>query len=191
MIQKQLSVTVVLSLCLVVFGCSAKTSNPTATAAAKTARQSDPIVNAYVAAMRDDLSHGKVGIINNVMQLDDQEARIFWPIYQEYEQELFDLGDARVEGIREFVGDEKSGKLNNPTASRLATAYFDYETKRLELVKKYYGIISEKLSPVRAAQFTQIEHRVGTVVDLLIASELPLITPAPEAAPARASSAAQ
>ena len=38
-----------------------------------------------------------------------------------------------------------------------------------------YDTYAKLLSPVRAAQFAQIEHRVGTVIDLVIAAHLPLI----------------
>lgn len=175
-----------LLICVLLSGCAADNGTaptPAASAAsaqapraaAKARPNQSQAVDLYVAAIRDDLSRGKVGIITDAMQLNADEAKIFWPIYQEYEAELFDLGDARVEGIRQFVSAELSGTLDNARASGLATAYFGYEGSRLELLKKYHGIIAEKLSPVRAAQFTQIEHRVGTVVDLLIASELPLI----------------
>jgi hypothetical protein len=176
------------ALALIASGCAsneAASPAPAATPVASGAAANPPTataVNQYVAAMRADLSRGKVRIINEVMQLSPQEAGVFWPVYQEYEAELFDLGDQRVEGIRQFVTAERGGKLDNAQSTRLATAYFEYEGKRLELLKKYHGLIAERLSPVRAAQFTQIEHRVGTVVDLVIASELPLIKPA---APAR------
>ena len=48
------------------------------------------------------------------------------------------------------------------------------ETDRLGLLKKYHELIANKLSLLYAIQFLQIEHRVNTVIDLMIASELPL-----------------
>jgi hypothetical protein len=35
--------------------------------------------------------------------------------------------------------------------------------------------VSKELSPVRAAQFAQIEHRVSTAIDLLLAAQTPLV----------------
>src|SRR5438067_6174437 len=57
----------------------------------------DPVIDAYVGAMRADLSDGKVQIINRVMNLSTKEGQVFWPIYEAYESELFDLGDQRVD----------------------------------------------------------------------------------------------
>src|SRR5215212_2127769 len=53
----------------------------------------DPVLDAYVGSMRADLSCGKVHIIGGVMNLGNDEAKVFWPIYQDYESELFELGD--------------------------------------------------------------------------------------------------
>lgn len=145
-------------------------------AAAATGVPRSEVLNAYVRSMRDDLSRGKVGIINDVMQLNADEAKVFWPIYQAYESELFELGDQRTAAIRQFAKDISDNRLDDSEATRLTDQYFDYEAKRLTLLKKYHGEITKELSPVRAAQFAQIEHRVGTVVDLMIASEFPLLS---------------
>ena len=165
---------------MLICGCAAKSQpqKPAAPAAARASAASlprDPVIDAYVGAMRADLSEGKVQLINGVMKLSVDEGKIFWPIYEEYESELFELGDQRVELIRKFAAAQRLGKLSDQEASTLADGYFQFESQRLDMLKKYHGIISKELSPVRAAQFSQVEHRVGTVVDLMIASEVPLV----------------
>jgi hypothetical protein len=135
----------------------------------------DDPVRAYVDAMRDDLSHGKVDTITRMMHLSAAESAVFWPIYQDYETELFALGDQRVELIRQFIAWQQSEVPDANRASELADGYFHLEAARLDLTKKYHATIAKELSPLRAAQFTQVEHRAGTVIDLLIASQMPLI----------------
>jgi hypothetical protein len=166
-----------MALCgLVLLGCEAnqKDKDQAKGTLSPQARKSDPVY-AYVDAVRNDLSDGKVQIINQVMRLTPEESKVFWPIYHDYEEELFDLGDQRVEVTRNFVKAQSGKAMDDKQATALADGYFKFETDRLELLKKYHKRISEELSPVRAAQFTQIEHRVGTVVDLVLASELPLV----------------
>ena len=147
-------------------------------------RRDDPL-SAYVASARRDLTDGKVTLINDVMRLSGDEAAKFWPLYHEYEAELFALGDRRVEMTRRFLNAQATGTFDDAAAETLATEWFDVESQRAELVKTYHDAIAAELSPLRAVQFAQIEHRVGTVVDLMIASELPLIRTAP---PTRTSS---
>jgi hypothetical protein len=145
------------------------------------ARRADRVY-AYVDSARHDLSDGKVTIINRVMQLSPEESAKFWPIYHDYEEELFALGDKRVEMTRAFVNAQSTQSFDNDRAAALAKDWFETESQQLELLKKYHDKIAAELSPVRAVQFTQIEHRVDTVIDLMIASELPLV----RAEPARA-----
>jgi hypothetical protein len=135
----------------------------------------DP-VERYLRAARADLSRGKVQIITSVMSLSASEAKVFWPIYEDYEQELFDLGDERLALIRRFAAAQRNGALDDDGNARdIAAAFFDLQARQLELLKKYFAIIADKMSPVRAAQFAQVEHRVNTVVDLMIAAEVPLV----------------
>jgi hypothetical protein len=132
-------------------------------------------LRAYVEALRADLSNGKVRTINGVMKLSDDEARVFWPIYKDYEDELFENGDRRVALIKQYTTLTATRSMTDGNARELVPAWFDFESQQLELLKKYHGILQEKMSPVRAAQFVQIEYRFALVVDLSIASELPLI----------------
>ena len=133
----------------------------------------DP-VQAYVDAIRAELSYGKVNLINDVMKMSDKEAETFWPIYHEYEIELFEIGDRRLELIERFVAAHKGKNLNGSEAKAMALDWFKLSVDRIELFKKYHSLIAERLSPARAILFIQIENRINMVIDIMIASELPL-----------------
>jgi len=135
----------------------------------------DDGVKAYVDEVRGELSDGKVQLINQIMTLSPAESAKFWPIYHDYEEELFSLGDERVEMTRKFVTAQSTHSLDNDRAAALADDWFRIESRRLELLKKYHQRIATELSPIRAAQFAQIEHRVGVIIDLVLASELPIV----------------
>ena len=47
--------------------------------------------------------------------------------------------------------------------------------ERLDLWKKYHQQISFAVSPVRAAQFLQVENQMAIFVDLNIATEMPMV----------------
>src|SRR3954452_24356759 len=162
---------------LLVAGCASQPGAEAKGSDAKMAAAKAPRdrVNAYVDLLRADLSDGKVAIINQVMKLSDEEARAFWPIYRDYEEELFENGDQRLTLIRQYVTALSADAMTDAKAKEMAAAWFAYQNQELEVLKKYHGLIEQKLSPVRAAQFAQIEHRFGLVVDLALASELPLV----------------
>lgn len=135
----------------------------------------DDGVAEYLKTVRIDLVEGKTDLINDVMGLSGPDAEVFWEIYSEYEAEYFALGERRRELERELAERSWSGTLNDESAARLARAFLELRREMLELITRYHARISSELSPVRGAQFLQIEHRTGTVVDLIVASEMPLI----------------
>ena len=89
--------------------------------------------------------------------------------------DLAAIGDERVKLIEAFTDAHAENRLKGQIATRLAADWFAQEEARLALTKKYHAILSEKLSPLIAAQFVQIEHRIATVTDVMIASEMPLL----------------
>jgi hypothetical protein len=129
----------------------------------------------YLEMMRADLNSAKVDTINRVLKLNETEAQKFWPIYKEYEVELGKLGDERLLMIERFVQAQTGNTLDNKLASRLSDKWFNLQKIRLDLWKKYYDKIAEAVSPIRAAQFVQVEHEVALLVDINIASEMPSI----------------
>ena len=135
--------------------------------------QEDP-VQAYIDTVRIELAEGKVRLISETMRLSDEEAKVFWPLYQEYEIELFEIGDRRLELLERFVAAQQTKALEDLEAEKMVLDWFQQETDRLGLLKKYQRLIANELSALRAIQFLQIEHRVNTVIDIMIASELPL-----------------
>jgi len=142
----------------------------------------DP-VHAYVDALRIELAEGKVGLISEVMHLDDDQAEIFWNLYQDYERELFALGDRRLELMEEFREALRAQALTDELATDLAGRFFALQADRQALIQTYFGLYSESLSPLAAAQFTQLESRFNTMIDLLFAVDTPLISAAAMSAP--------
>ena len=135
--------------------------------------QKDP-VHAYIDSVRVELAEGNVRLINETIGLSDEEVKVFWPLYQEYETELFALGDRRLDLMDRFIVSDEAKDLDNSEAQKIAAEWFDLEAARLALWRKYHKRIADRLSPLRAIQFVQTEHRISTVVDIMIASELPL-----------------
>lgn len=141
-------------------------------------------VRAYLELLRSDFNSTKIRTINQVMELTGPEAEVFWPIYRQYEKELAAVGDQKLALIREFMAHYRNGTLNNENAKPMAKRWLKNTQARLDLWNKYYKKLSKELSPIRGAQFLQIENQMALFVDMSIASEMPTIgLPAPEKAP--------
>lgn len=142
--------------------------------AAPAAKVDDNIYN-YLQLLRSDFNSGKVEIINRIMKLDAGDAKKFWPIYREYENELGRQAVSRAEFIAEFIQSHQDGTFDNARAKDMAKRWFKAQRARLDLIEKYHGRIEKALSPIQAGQFLQIENQLGIFIDLTIASEMPLV----------------
>ena len=131
--------------------------------------------------LRSDFNSTKIRTLNQVMKLTAPEAEEFWPVYRNYERELAALGDRKLALIRDFATHHQAGTLNDQNSREMAGRWLANAQDRLDLWKKYHQQISDAVSPIRAAQFLQVEHQLALFVDISIASEMPVIGSAPKA----------
>jgi hypothetical protein len=133
-------------------------------------------VQAQFEVLRSDFNATKIRTLNQVLKLTASEAEAFWPIYRGYEKELAAVGDQKLALIREFFSHHQNETLNNANARQMAEKWLKNVQARLDLWKKYQKKISRGVSPVRAAQFLQVENQLALFADLAIASEMPQVT---------------
>ncbi|MBX3390582.1 MAG: hypothetical protein KF691_14125 [Phycisphaeraceae bacterium] len=125
---------------------------------------------------RSDSNATKIRVLNQALKLTPEEAAKFWPVYQKYEKELNSVIDRRIALIRKFVTLSNEGGLDNANAAMLSTEWLQGEQDRLDLWKKYNKEIGAAVSPIRAAQFLQVEHQIALLMDLDVASQMPAVT---------------
>lgn len=89
------------------------------------------------------------------------------------------VGDRKVTLIREFFAHHQARTLTDQNSRELADQWLRNAQDRLDLWKKYHDRVSEGVSPVRAAQFLQVENQMAIFVDLSIASEMPTVGSSP------------
>ena len=128
---------------------------------------------AYAQLLRMDLKAQKEAIIRETMQLDPQQAAAFWPIYRQYDGEQTKLWDQKVAIVENYAANFLT--MTNEKADELAQQVMQLDEKRMALREKYYAIVKKALSPILAARFFQVENQIQLIVDLQIASNLPII----------------
>ena len=129
-------------------------------------------VQEYIKLLRQDVRTEKAKLIGAVMQLDTDQAAKFWPIYKDYEAELDKVNDLRVANIVEYS--RVYSNLTDEKADELIHNAMDFQKQRNELLGKYYGRFKDALGAVTAARFVQVEHQLLLIIDLQIASQLPI-----------------
>jgi hypothetical protein len=130
-------------------------------------------IAAIIDLIRADLSTQKKSVVNNVMQFSEADAKIFWPIYEQYQMEYSKIGNETAALIKEYV--ESIDTMTDSKAASLMTRTFDLRKRALALRIKYYEMVSKALSPIKAAKFMQIDSQLVGMLDLQITSNLPFI----------------
>ncbi len=67
------------------------------------------------------------------------------------------------------------GSMTEAKAGDLISRAFDLEGRRTALKRQYFEQFKEALGAVAAARFIQVENQLLMVIDLQIASSLPLV----------------
>ncbi len=146
---------------------AAKATQPPATDAQK------KNIQQYIELLRADVRQEKSQIMGAVMQLDVSEAAKFWPIYEEYDEELTTLNNLRSENIQDYA--RSYTKMTDEKADELIKRSLEYQQRRSELLGKYFERVKQSLGAITAARFLQIEHQLLLIIDLQIASSLPIV----------------
>lgn len=128
---------------------------------------------AYIQLLRTDLNARKEQIVKETMQLDDKQARIFWPIYKDYEADLDKLGDEKLEIIQEYAANFMT--MTNEKADELAQRVMALDDQKIALRRKYYDLMKKSLPAVLVVRFFQVQNQIQLLVELKIASYLPII----------------
>ncbi|TEU03337.1 MAG: hypothetical protein E3J22_08845 [Candidatus Aminicenantes bacterium] len=127
----------------------------------------------YIELLRQDIKKDKVEIITVVMDFTEEQVGIFWPIYREYDLELTKIGDERLAMIKDYA--EHYQTLTDEKAKELMEKVFQLQQKRVKLRRAYFKKMDKVLPSKVVAKFFQLEHQIILLLDLQIASELPLI----------------
>jgi hypothetical protein len=141
-------------------------------------------LDSYIEVMRSDLRTKKMEIIQSNMHFTQQESSAFWPIYRDYEFELRKIFDEEVALIKDYS--EHYENLTDEQAKTMLEKVMDIQSKRLAVNRKFVSKFNQALPPRVVARFFQLERRIDLMVDLKLASELPLVksTGGTEAVPA-------
>jgi hypothetical protein len=137
-----------------------------------TADAKEKNIQEYIELMRSNVRDEKSQIMGAVMQLNIDDAAKFWPIYSQYDAELTQVNNLRVENIKDYANNYS--QMTDAKADELVQRSLDYQKQRGELLAKYYQVMKQSVGAINAARFLQVEHQLLLIIDLQIASSLPI-----------------
>jgi hypothetical protein len=132
-----------------------------------------PLTDTDIKLMRTDVQANKERIIADTMQFTDAESGTFWPVYREYSHDQQVIGDERVQLIKDYASSYDS--MDDSKARDMVQRMINIEDKTLNLREDYWPKFMRALGAKRAAKFYQVDNRLTLMVNLQLASAIPLI----------------
>ena len=139
----------------------------------QTPQQAQMTPEQYFDLLREDLNKDRVAIVGAAMELNSEQSSGFWQIYNEYEVERQQLGDREVALILSYA--ESYQSMTEQKARELATEALDLREAQLALLRSYVERLDGALGPIVAARFMQVENQIENLIDVQLASQIPLI----------------
>jgi hypothetical protein len=130
-------------------------------------------LSAAIADLRQEAGKDRRTIVKANMLLTESEAKTFWPLYDDYRADVDKINDRKVDLIKDFVA--KRDGMSQDDAENLTKQYIEIEKDVIVVKQKHIGKMSKSLSARTVARFFQIDHKLDTVVDLALATRIPLI----------------
>ena len=119
-----------------------------------------------LALMRRDLRSEKKQLIALNVPLTETEATKFWPVYDQYALEMSKIYDEFYSIIREYAANQKT--LTDAQASSMINRW-------AQTRQKYIPIVEKVIPSRKAALFFQVDRRLYALMDLQVASQIPLV----------------
>jgi hypothetical protein len=135
--------------------------------------RANPITDADVQLLRQDLQAQKNQIITDTMTFTESEAAAFWPVYKEYASQQQAIAAKRLDVILDYA--RSLEKMDDSKARDLSQRMFAIEDETQALRRKYYPRFEKALAAKRAAKFYQVDNRLNLLIAVQLTSEIPLI----------------
>jgi len=123
--------------------------------------------------VREKVRADKKLLVAENMQLTEAEAKAFWPVYDQYQDELFLLRARTVKLINDFAGAYE--KMSNETAKKLMDEYMTIESLGPKLRQTYLPKFRKVLPEVKVVRYYQIENKIQAALFYELAANIPLM----------------
>jgi len=170
-IQRRIAFATLVSMVLFSTSMLSQTSSSQADSSSQAQSSNDQDIE----LLRKDVRSQKKQMIAANLTLTDKESEQFWPIYDQYTAELVKINDQKYAAIKQFV--QNYGTLTDEQAKDLTKQALNVDESVAQLRLKYMPIFGKVISGKKTALFFQLDRRLVMLIDLQLASVVPLTQP--------------
>jgi hypothetical protein len=121
----------------------------------------------------DALRSNRKALVAVNLNLTDEQAAKFWPLYDRYQKEISAIGDRIVGVIQDYSA--SFNDLSNEKAMKLVEDYLSLEAERVKVKRAYLEKFAKVLPGRSVARFYQIENKIDAVLRYEMAATIPVV----------------
>ena len=130
---------------------------------------------ADIQLLRADIREKRKSVTAANMSLTADEATKFWPIYDEYIAETVKINDKRWQMMKDYAATYNGMTDAQAKDHMQRSSAVDQELIALRV--KYVGLMEKVIPARKAVQFYQIDRRLDHMINMQLASLIPVIDP--------------
>jgi hypothetical protein len=123
---------------------------------------------------REAMQKQKDAVIAADMKLTEQEDKLFWPLYQEYQTAQRKLQDRAFKMMAEYARERENETFSDEKAKAMLDEYLDIEREDLRLKRIYREKFSKILPAKKVMRYFQLENKIAAMVNYQITQMVPL-----------------
>lgn len=127
----------------------------------------------YIKGLKEDVLATSKEIVKDNLKLTEEEAKIFWPLYDEYMAAHNPIVQERVNITEEYMLNYYS--MDDETAKDLLYRSMQLNQDILDMKNEYLNRMLEQLRAPLVGKFFQLDARISALVDLVRMSATPLV----------------
>lgn len=125
--------------------------------------------------VREKLKADKKLLITKYMALTASEAKKFWPVYEEYQQDLQQINQRLLRLLQSYAADYRNQSLTDAKAQQLLDEWIAIENDDAKRRASYIPKVMKALPPKKTARYLQIENEYRILLKYELAADVPLV----------------
>lgn len=121
---------------------------------------------------KKDVDKQAKNLVKENLDLTPDQAKIFWPLYDEFRGEEDKILDAEIGIIEDYLMNYYD--LSDKKATELVYRSIELRRNKLDLDEEYFKKISKVLPPKLVGKFFQIESRISLMIKQQRTEKIPL-----------------
>ena len=127
-----------------------------------------------LAEARELLKSGRKDLVRVELHLTESEAAAFWPIYEQYRDDIERVRDRQAKVISTYMEAYWAAELNEELAKHVLDEHFAINSALLKTEKKYLRQFRKVLPASKVTRFYQLDNKLDAEIEVALAALIPL-----------------